>query len=127
MGEQTLHLPLFESKEAKVKTIYKLFASTIFVGILLIWLYKLINMPSKGEFGRLAWICMFLAEICCGFFWIITQSLHWDVIYTYPYKNRLSLRYEENLPDIDIFVCTADPLMEPPTMVINTILSDHVI
>jgi len=27
------------------------------------------------------------------------------------------------LPDVDIFVCTADPIMEPPTMVINTILS----
>uniref|UniRef100_M1CX26 Cellulose synthase CslE n=1 Tax=Solanum tuberosum TaxID=4113 RepID=M1CX26_SOLTU len=123
MGKQTLHLPLFETKEAKGKTIYKLFASTIFVGILLIWLYRLINMPSKGESGRLAWICMFLAEICFGFYWIITQSVRWNVIYTYPYKNRLSLRYEENLPDVDIFVCTADPIMEPPTMVINTILS----
>ncbi|XP_049345478.1 cellulose synthase-like protein E6 [Solanum verrucosum] len=123
MGEQTLHLPLFETKEAKGKTIYKLFASTIFVGICLIWLYRLINMPSKGESGRLAWICMFLAELCFGFYWIITQSVRWNVIYTYPYKNRLSLRYEENLPDVDIFVCTADPIMEPPTMVINTILS----
>ncbi|KAG5568036.1 hypothetical protein H5410_064946 [Solanum commersonii] len=66
---------------------------------------------------------MFLAEVCFGFYWIITQSVHWNVIYTYPYKNRLSLRYEEDLPDVDIFVCTADPLMEPPTMVINTILS----
>ncbi|KAG5570416.1 hypothetical protein H5410_060182 [Solanum commersonii] len=80
-------------------------------------------MPSKSEFGRLAWICMFLAELCFGFYWIITQSLHWNVIYTYPYKNKLFLRYEENLPDVDIFVCIADPIMEPPTMVINTILS----
>lgn len=94
MGKQTLHLPLFESKEAKGKIIYKLFASTIFVGILLIWLYRLINMPSKGESGRLSWICMFLAELCFGFYWIITQSVRWNVIYTYPYKNRLSLRFD---------------------------------
>lgn len=33
------------------------------------------------------------------------------------------LRYEDRLPDVDIFVCTADPVIEPPTMVINTILS----
>ncbi|KAK6774128.1 hypothetical protein RDI58_029367 [Solanum bulbocastanum] len=76
-------------------------------------------MASKGESGRIAWICMFLAEVCFGFYWIITQSVRWNAIYTYPYNNRLSLRYEENLPDVDIFVCTADPLMEPPTMRFN--------
>ena len=32
-------------------------------------------------------------------------------------------RYKDRLPSIDIFVCTADPKKEPPTMVINTILS----
>ena len=32
-------------------------------------------------------------------------------------------RYEEVLPGIDIFVCTADPRIEPPIMVINTVLS----
>ena len=32
-------------------------------------------------------------------------------------------RYEKDLPGVDIFVCTADPEIEPPTMVINTVLS----
>ena len=32
-------------------------------------------------------------------------------------------RYEKVLPGIDIFVCTANPLIEPPAMVINTVLS----
>ena len=32
-------------------------------------------------------------------------------------------RYEKALPGIDIFVCTADPVIEPPVMVINTVLS----
>lgn len=32
-------------------------------------------------------------------------------------------RSEEKLPGVDIFVCTADPKMEPPTLVINTVLS----
>ncbi|KAK3022672.1 LOW QUALITY PROTEIN: hypothetical protein RJ639_045438, partial [Escallonia herrerae] len=31
--------------------------------------------------------------------------------------------YEEVLPSIDVFVCTADPQVEPPLMVINTVLS----
>ena len=32
-------------------------------------------------------------------------------------------RYENKLPAVDIFVCTADPKIEPPTLVINTVLS----
>ncbi|KAK3010018.1 hypothetical protein RJ639_010981 [Escallonia herrerae] len=32
-------------------------------------------------------------------------------------------RYEKVLPCIDVFVCTADPQVEPPLMVINTVLS----
>ncbi|KAJ8527641.1 hypothetical protein K7X08_015092 [Anisodus acutangulus] len=120
---ETLYLPLFESKAARGKNMYKLFVSTVFVGICLIWIYRFVNIPRRGESGRLAWIGMFLAELCFGLYWIITHSARWDVIYRYPFKNRLSHRYEEKLPGVDIFVCTADPIMEPPTLVINTVLS----
>lgn len=32
-------------------------------------------------------------------------------------------RFENELPGVDIYVCTADPSIEPPLMVINTVLS----
>lgn len=32
-------------------------------------------------------------------------------------------RYESTLPGVDVFVCTADPDIEPPLMVMNTVLS----
>lgn len=32
-------------------------------------------------------------------------------------------RYGNELPCVDIFVCTADPKIEPPMLVINTVLS----
>lgn len=32
-------------------------------------------------------------------------------------------RYEDDLGGVDIFVCTADPEIEPPMLVINTVLS----
>lgn len=32
-------------------------------------------------------------------------------------------RYEDKLPGVDVFICTADPKMEPPSLVINTVLS----
>lgn len=31
--------------------------------------------------------------------------------------------HEHELPGVDIFVCTADPVIEPPAMVISTVLS----
>lgn len=36
----------------------------------------------------------------------------------------LPCRYnDDQLPNVDIFVCTADPIIEPPVLVINTVLS----
>ena len=32
-------------------------------------------------------------------------------------------RFESDLPHVDIFICTADPIKEPPLTVINTVLS----
>ncbi|MBA0875158.1 hypothetical protein Goshw_027180, partial [Gossypium schwendimanii] len=37
-------------------------------------------------------------------------------------RERRKKKYEKELPDVDIFVCTADPSAEPPSMVMNTIL-----
>ncbi|KAK8712970.1 hypothetical protein V6N13_148198 [Hibiscus sabdariffa] len=31
--------------------------------------------------------------------------------------------FENELPGIDIFVCTADPMIEPPSMVVNTVMA----
>ncbi len=32
-------------------------------------------------------------------------------------------RYENKLPGVDVFVCMADPILEPPMLVVNTVLS----
>ncbi|XP_061337624.1 cellulose synthase-like protein E6 [Gastrolobium bilobum] len=123
MGEED-RVPLFETKEARFRGVYKMLATTILGGIGLIWLYRLTNMPTgKGE-GRWAWIILLVSEVAFGLYWIITQSVRWRIVYQTPFKDTLSLRYDEdNLPAVDIFVCTADPILEPPCMVINTVLS----
>ncbi|PKI56340.1 hypothetical protein CRG98_023359, partial [Punica granatum] len=66
---------------------------------------------------------MFLAELVFGLYWVLSQSIRWNIVHRLAFKDKLSLRYEEKLPRIDIFVCTADPEMEPPSLVINTVLS----
>lgn len=123
VSEDREYVPLFETSRAKGRVIYRLFAATIFVCIVSIWIYRATQIPKHGEEGRWAWIGALLAELWFGLYWILTQSLRWNPIYRYTFKDRLALRYESALPKVDIFVCTADPTIEPPVMVINTVLS----
>ncbi|CAA2986860.1 cellulose synthase E1 [Olea europaea subsp. europaea] len=117
------HFPLFETKKAKGSLIYKLFAVSNFVGIIFIWVYRATHIAGFTDGGKLIWIGMFGAELWFGLYWIFTQALRWNCVYRQTFKNRLAERYENDLPDVDIFVCTADPTIEPPMMVINTVLS----
>ncbi|KAL8033387.1 hypothetical protein ABFX02_13G156200 [Erythranthe guttata] len=114
-------LPLFETKAARGGAAHKLFCSTIFAGIILTWAYRLTHIPESRIH---VWFSMFFSEVFFGLYWIITQSARWHVVSRHPFKDRLSLRYgEEELPKVDIFVCTADPVLEPPSLVVGTVLS----
>ncbi|KAK0602130.1 hypothetical protein LWI29_030617 [Acer saccharum] len=117
------YVPLFETKKVKGSVIYKLFAVSIFVGICLIFVYRFSHIPREGEDGRWAWIGLFAAELWFSLLWVCTQALRWNRVYRCTFKDRLSQRYEVEFPRVDIFVCTADPTIEPPMMVINTVLS----
>ncbi|XVF77320.1 hypothetical protein PTKIN_Ptkin14bG0033500 [Pterospermum kingtungense] len=121
--EQAANLPLFETKEAKGKLAFRLFSSSIFIGICLVWVYTLTNIPKTGDRGRWVWIGMFMAELGFGFYWILTQAIRWNVVRYHPLKHRLSQSSDDKLPGVDVFVCTADPRLEPPALVINTMLS----
>ncbi|KAL5548650.1 hypothetical protein UlMin_003881 [Ulmus minor] len=124
MGKEGKHLPLFETKRAKGRIIYRLFSVSIFVGICVILAYRVNQIPKPDEDGKWVWIGMLVAELWFGFYWLLTQALRWNLIYRYTFKDRLSKRYGDyDLPGMDIFVCTADPTIEPPKMVINTVLS----
>ncbi|KAG5053464.1 hypothetical protein JHK87_005662 [Glycine soja] len=121
--ESHVDVSLFETKEARFRGVYKVFASTIFAAICLIWVYRVANIPTVAS-GRWTWISVMVSELCFGIYWIITQSVRWKIVYQTPFKHRLLQRYdEESLPAVDIFVCTADPTLEPPCMVMNTVLS----
>ncbi|KAI9185698.1 hypothetical protein LWI28_009854 [Acer negundo] len=63
------------------------------------------------------------SELWFGFYWLCTQALRWNCVYKRTFKYRLSQRYENDLPRVDVFICTADPIIEPLMMVINTVLS----
>ncbi|URE28809.1 cellulose synthase-like protein [Musa troglodytarum] len=115
---------LFETKRAKGRIWYKLYFCSVLAGLCMIWVYRAIQIPGGGGGGRWwAWIGIFGAELWFSLYWILTQAVRWNPTYRYTFKERLSQRYQDKLPNVDIFVCTADPVIEPPIMVINTVLS----
>lgn len=113
---------LFETERGKGRKAYKVFATTVLVSIIWIWIYRATQAPPAG-YRSWGWIGMFAAELWFGLYWILTQSVRWSPTYRRTFKQRLSQRYENELPAVDIFVCTADPVIEPPMMVISTVLS----
>ncbi|PKU69698.1 Cellulose synthase-like protein E2 [Dendrobium catenatum] len=159
---------LFEVKVGKGRAWKWLYAGSMLLGLLLIWVYRASHVPEAGEKGRWAWTAVFAAELWFGFYWFLTLSIRWNPIYRYTYKDKLShrrctdcarryfgsfvavrlrsfddfpflsnrkLRHfdrkqeqelagsEDKLPAIDVFICTTDPTIEPPIVVINTVLS----
>lgn len=117
MGEAD-QLPLFESKAAKGRVLFKLYAASMVMGMCLICAFRAIH----GRYSWI-WIGLFMAEVWFILYWLITQLVRWNPVHHYTFKQRLSHRYEKVVPGVDIFVCTADPVIEPPLMVINTVLS----
>ncbi|XP_057428900.1 cellulose synthase-like protein E1 isoform X1 [Lotus japonicus] len=119
--------PLFETTRGRGRFIYRPFAISLFVAICFIWAYRFTHITTRtGEEDATkywAWLGLLGAELWFGFYWILTQALRWNLVYRQPFNTRLSQRYEDVLPAVDIFVCTADPEIEPPMMVINTVLS----
>ncbi|KAL6844816.1 hypothetical protein ACP4OV_025475 [Aristida adscensionis] len=115
---------LFATEKIGGRVLYRFHAITVFMGICLVLYYRVTNVPAAGSGeGRAAWLGMLAAELWFGFYWVITQSVRWAPVCRRTFKDRLAARYGERLPCVDIFVCTADPRSEPPSLVISTVLS----
>ncbi|KAL5972443.1 hypothetical protein ACLOJK_041698 [Asimina triloba] len=98
-----------------------MYAVSVWIGVFFEWVYRATRIP-EGE-GKWVWLGKLAAEIWFGFYWIFMQSVRWKPVRRLTFKEQLSHRYEKVLPGVDIFVCTADPVIEPPMLVNNTVLS----
>ncbi|KFK35562.1 hypothetical protein AALP_AA4G007000 [Arabis alpina] len=128
MGEEVedrfipVYKPLFETRTRTGRVIaYRVFAASVFGCICWILFYR-VTVPLENRSG-LVRLAMLILEIWFGLYWVITQSLRWNPVWRVTFTDRLSRRYNKDLPRLDVFVCTADPVIEPPLMVVNTVLS----
>ncbi|KAF8697234.1 hypothetical protein HU200_036099 [Digitaria exilis] len=117
---------LFATDELGGRAVYRLHAATVLAGICLVLYYRATHVPGAAG-GRAAataaWVGMLAAELWFAFYWLLTQSVWWCPVRRRAFTDRLAARYGEQLPCVDIFVCTADPQSEPPSLVMATILS----
>ncbi|XP_057765098.1 cellulose synthase-like protein E6 [Salvia miltiorrhiza] len=118
------YVALFESKAAKGRVVYWVYAVSMAVGISVICIHRVMHFPQEKGVRRWAWTAIFMAELWFIIYWLITQFVRYRAVFRYTFKDRLSRRYsEDGLPAVDIFVSTADPQLEPPLMVADTVLS----
>ncbi|KAE8722255.1 Cellulose synthase like E1 [Hibiscus syriacus] len=113
------YLPLFETRQARGRQHeFQLLSASIFIVICFILVYRETYFPAdEAKAERLTWLGLFLAELRFSFYWFHTLIHRWNPVFCFTFKDRLSSRYDqEALPGVDIFVCTADPRIEPPIM-----------
>ncbi|XP_018482999.1 cellulose synthase-like protein B3 isoform X2 [Raphanus sativus] len=81
-------------------------------------LYRIRHMSQNDT----AWVVAFLCECSFTFIWLLITCTKWSPAEHKPYLDRLDERVHE-LSSVDMFVTTADPVREPPILVVNTVLS----
>ncbi|KAK2988613.1 hypothetical protein RJ640_026110, partial [Escallonia rubra] len=109
-------LPLHEEIPRK-RRIQRAVELVILLLLLSLLAYRLLFLGDHGFHWLLALFC----ESCFTFNWILTISIKWHQMDHKTYPERLSQTSE--LPPVDMFVTTADPVLEPPVLTVNTVIS----
>ncbi|KAF8414123.1 hypothetical protein HHK36_002122 [Tetracentron sinense] len=112
-----IFLPLQE-KVPRKNTLQRASELTIFYLLLSFLLYRLLSLNDHG----VPWLLAFLCESWFTFVWFLSINIKWNLVDHKTYPERLLQRVPE-LPPVDMFVTTADPVLEPPIITVNTVLS----
>ncbi|KAJ9560960.1 hypothetical protein OSB04_006120 [Centaurea solstitialis] len=84
--------------------------------------YRVVTFKDQDHY--FPWLLALLCESWFTFNWILVVNAKWFQCMTKTYPERLLDRVNElELPAVDIFVTTADPILEPSIITMNTMLS----
>lgn len=120
-----LHLSHVRKSSAIVHRFHLLIHCTALIGLIYYRAsFLLQNAEARaGSTGMpvLAWLLVFSGELVLSFIWLLEQAFRWRPLTRTVFPERLP---EDNqLPAIDVFICTADPTKEPTLGVMNTVIS----
>ncbi|CAJ2627986.1 unnamed protein product [Trifolium pratense] len=121
--EETLPLSIIHVNKSLVFT-NRLHILLHSIALCFLFYYRLcffFQNSKTRETPLLPYLLVFSSEIFLSFVWILDQSFRWNPIKRTVFPERLP--ENDKLPNIDVFICTADPTKEPTIDVMNTVLS----
>ncbi|XP_042518421.1 cellulose synthase-like protein G2 [Macadamia integrifolia] len=122
MEEMKNSLPLHEWKVQQFHaTIYKLHNLFHAIALLALLYYRVSSLFLFGELPTLPWALIFASELLLCFIWLLRLPFRWCPVYRTVFPERLPR--DDELPAVDVFICTADPNKEPTFDVMNTVVS----
>ncbi|KAL5865233.1 hypothetical protein ACOSQ3_002747 [Xanthoceras sorbifolium] len=110
-------LPLFEKIYSKNKT-QRVADVTVLFLLFSLLVYRLLSLQDHG----FPWFLAFMCESWFTLNWVIIVTIRWTPLVYKIHPELLEQRVQE-LPAVDMFVTTADPVLEPPIITVNTVLS----
>ncbi|KDP24850.1 hypothetical protein JCGZ_24444 [Jatropha curcas] len=110
--------PLYE-KYSRKNHIHRVLDICILFLLTSLIVYRLLTLKNHG----FSWLLALLCESWFTFVWVLTVSTKWNPVDYKTYPERLPQRVEKFLPAVDMFVTTADPVLEPPIITMNTVIS----
>ncbi|CAA0817452.1 Cellulose synthase-like protein G1 [Striga hermonthica] len=112
-----LHVGRVKKLDMIINRIHTFVHGLALVALLRYRLTTLSHMPTP----LLPHILIFLSELILSFLWLLHRPSKWRPVTRSTHPERLPP--DEELPSVDVFVCTADPSKEPPLGVMNTVIS----
>lgn len=95
------------------------------LAILAIFYYRFTSISTTKtnptNVSLLPWTLLTFAELLITFVWVMTQAFRWRPVLR-DVAGYESIKAEQ-LPGIDVFICTADPTKEPVLEVMNSVIS----
>lgn len=88
------------------------------VAVLSLCYYRITHLLFQPT---LPWLLMTIAELLLSVLWFFNQAFRWRPVSRTVMIDKLPR--DDNLPGLDIFVCTLDPEKEPTVEVMDTVIS----
>ncbi|KAI3504190.1 hypothetical protein L1887_32735 [Cichorium endivia] len=120
-SHQPLNLCHLKTRTIVINRLYALFHS---IAITLLIYYRassILTLIRTTTQPLIPHLLIFIAELTLSFIWVLRQSYLWRPVTRTVFPERLP--EDDQLPPIDVFICTADPEREPPLGVMNTVVS----
>uniref|UniRef100_A0A6N2N3R1 Cellulose synthase n=1 Tax=Salix viminalis TaxID=40686 RepID=A0A6N2N3R1_SALVM len=92
-----------------------------FTALVALFYYRLSSILLPKPKPSLPYLLVFASEMLLSIIWLFDQAYTWRPVSRTTFPERLP--EDEELPGIDVFICTADHKKEPPLEVMNTVLS----